>query len=101
MNRRGYLRISTAAAASMFVARAATWSVKNAAGRVIAASGSADFVELSRDWHGDICRATVRSRGREQVAIKEVVLFSVAHSLPAETSLYGESFQMLSQTAGT
>jgi len=28
-------------------------------------------------------------------------LFAIAHDLPADTHLYGESFQMLSQTAGT
>ena len=33
--------------------------------------------------------------------IREVVLFDVVHGLPAETALYGEGFQMLSQTGGT
>jgi len=30
-----------------------------------------------------------------------VIVFSLPHRLPADTQLYGESFQMLSQTAGT
>ena len=34
-------------------------------------------------------------------ALKEVTLFTVEHALPAETPLYGEGFQMLSQTGGT
>ena len=31
----------------------------------------------------------------------EVVLFDVPHALPPETHVYGEGFQMLSQTGGT
>ena len=33
--------------------------------------------------------------------IKHIVLFDVAHSLPRDTALYGEGFQMLTQTGGT
>ena len=33
--------------------------------------------------------------------VKEVSLFRIAHDLPDATALYGESFQMLTQTAGT
>ncbi len=33
--------------------------------------------------------------------IKHIVLFDVAHALPGETALYGEGFQMLTQTGGT
>ena len=38
---------------------------------------------------------------RPRYTVKEVALFRVAHDLPDATALYGESFQMLSQTAGT
>jgi alpha-galactosidase len=58
-------------------------------------------VELHRDWSGPTCRARVVNTGRHPVALREVVLFDVAHDLPAETGLYGEGFQMLSQTGGT
>jgi alpha-galactosidase len=58
-------------------------------------------VRLERDggprrWH-----PRVVNRGKRPVRIREVVVFSLPHTLPAETQLYGESFQMLSQTAGT
>ena len=101
MNRRDYLRLCGGAAASTFADHAAGLSIKTAPGHVVAASGAAPGVELSRDWKGDTCRAVVTNRGKQPVAITEVVLFAIAHSLPAETILYGESFQMLSQTAGT
>ena len=61
----------------------------------------APSVRLERLWLGDLCRMRVVNTGKESVAVKEVVLFDLKHDLPGETALYGESFQMLSQTAGT
>jgi len=58
-------------------------------------------IELVRAWDKDCCKFSVVNRGKQPVRIKEVVLCDTAHNLPAETPLYGESFQMLSQTAGT
>ena len=75
----------------------------NAPSRVVPVSDSPAIkqVELIRQWQGSFCRAQLINRGRESVRIKEVVLFDVALSLPAQTELYGEGFQMLSQTGGT
>src|SRR5262245_5176739 len=75
----------------------------NAPSRVVPVSDSPAIkqVELIRQWQGLFCRAQLINRGRESVRIKGVVLFDVALSLPAETQLYGEGFQMLSQTGGT
>jgi alpha-galactosidase len=42
----------------------------------------------------------IGQRGRP-VRIKQVALFAISHGLAPDTHLYGESFQMLSQTAGT
>ena len=71
-------------------------------GRVIAAGGGdASGVELVTDWAGDACRSRVINRTRAAIRIKEVVLFDVELAMPAETALYGEGFQMLTQTAGT
>src|SRR5204862_1054819 len=50
---------------------------------------------------GDFFRAKLTNTGPTAVHVKEVALFRIAHNLPDETALYGESFQMLSQTAGT
>ncbi len=58
-------------------------------------------IELVRTWDKDCCKFSLVNRGKQPVRIKEVVLWDTAHNLPAETRLYGESFQMLSQTAGT
>ena len=58
-------------------------------------------VKLARQWRGSLCRSRLINSGRESVRVKEVVLFDLALSLPPETRLYGEGFQMLSQTGGT
>ena len=58
-------------------------------------------VELIRKWTGPLCRSRLVNRGRESVRIREVVLFDLTLSLPSSTRLYGEGFQMLSQTGGT
>lgn len=97
MKRRQF--ISFAAAASRW-ARAARLSVKDAAARVIAVGPPGD-VEVERKWSGDLCQSRLVNRGQQPVRVKEVVLFDIAHDLEPETHLYGESFQMLSQTAGT
>jgi alpha-galactosidase len=64
------------------------------------APGAANL-ELKREWKGGLCRPKLVNTGKDAVRVKEVVLFSISHDLPPETRLYGESFQMLSQTSGT
>ncbi|PYQ40892.1 MAG: alpha-galactosidase, partial [Acidobacteria bacterium] len=63
--------------------------------------GDVSRVRLLRAWQGARCRARVRNAGPSVVTVAEVVLFDVPHSLPPETAIYGEGFQMLSQTGGT
>lgn len=65
--------------------------------------GDADVsqVKLVRQWNGSLCSSRLTNRGQKSVKIKEVVLFDLSLSLPLETRLYGEGFQMLSQTGGT
>jgi alpha-galactosidase len=63
--------------------------------------GDAASAKLIRDWQGDVCRSRVVNEGRRAVRLREIVLFDVLHGLPADTGLYGEGFQMLSQTEGT
>jgi alpha-galactosidase len=77
--------------------------IANSPGRVVGEGGAEDAaqVKLIREWRGPICRSRVVNRGRAGVRLKEVVLFDIAHHLPPETWLYGEGFQMLSQTGGT
>src|SRR5262245_36763563 len=74
----------------------------DAPGRAVQVDGTtAESVEIVRDCDGVFCRAVAINRGSAPVRIKEVVLFDMAIPLPAETALYGEGFQMLSQTGGT
>jgi alpha-galactosidase len=58
-------------------------------------------LKLERSWKGDICSPKLVNTGSRPVSVKQVVLFAVPLTLPAGTHLYAESFQMLSQTAGT
>ena len=78
-------------------------ALKRASARVLTADGGAApaFIRLTRTWDGARCRSRLRNTGRAAVRIEEIVLFDVVHGLPPETRLYGEGFQMLSQTAGT
>src|SRR5215475_406889 len=57
-------------------------------------------VELIRQWRGPLCRARLINRGKAPARIKEVALFDIKFDLPPTTKLYGEGFQMLSQTGG-
>lgn len=58
-------------------------------------------VKLTGERKGDVYAARLSNTGTTPVHVKEVVLFRIGHELPDSTALYGESFQMLSQTAGT
>jgi len=58
-------------------------------------------VTIVRDWDGSICRSSAVNAGAAPVRVREVVLFDLDLKLPPETELYGEGFQMLSQTGGT
>lgn len=58
-------------------------------------------VRVDRRWQGDLCKLSVTNTSRAKISVPEVVVFNFEHGLPPDTRLYGESFQMLSQTAGT
>jgi alpha-galactosidase len=73
-------------------------TLKAAPSRVVPANRT---VKVERAWDGARCRIKVVNGGKRAVKVREVVAFSVAHALPPETRLYGESFQMLTQTGGT
>src|SRR6476619_1034253 len=110
MNRRTFLDLAAAGALVPRLALAADKGrldlddLRGARGWVVPvdpkAPGLAD-VKLERA--GGPRRWTPRlvNKGKKAVRIREVIVFSLPHKLPPETPLYGESFQMLSQTAGT
>jgi len=77
-------------------------SIINAPARAVRVDGGrADSVDVVRTWSDSICRARVVNRGAAAIRLKEVVLFELDVPLPSDTALYGEGFQMLSQTGGT
>lgn len=76
---------------------------RDAPSRVVPSIDGTDVsrLKIDRHWNGSICQTQIRNHGRDAVKIKEIVLFDLKLSLPASTKLYGEGFQMLSQTGGT
>jgi alpha-galactosidase len=77
-------------------------SFQRAPWRVTLVSGepAPDTVQLTRAWEAGRCRSQIVNRGLAPVALKDVTLFRLAHTLPPETDFYAEGFQMLSQTGG-
>jgi alpha-galactosidase len=70
--------------------------------RVVGVDGTnVTGVDLLRSWSGPFCRARLINRTSRAIPIREVSLFDVELRMPAGTLLYGEGFQMLSQTGGT
>ena len=65
-------------------------------------------VRVTREWDpstalggGGVCRSRVTNTSARPAHIREIVLFEYEHGHPPDTPLYGEGFQMLSQTGGT
>ena len=72
--------------------------------RVVLADGTvanAAVLRVDQEWSGDVCRSTLRNAGKQPARVREVVLSDFHHALSPDTRLYGEGFQMLSQTGGT
>ena len=61
----------------------------------------ASGLRLTREWNGSLCRSELVNEGSKPITIGEIVLFEIAHDLPADTRIHGEGFTMLSQTGGT
>jgi alpha-galactosidase len=98
MNRREFLGLAALPLAQAFGRQ----PLRALGGRVIAAGGAdAAGVDLVSDWAGNLCRPHVLNRTSRAIRIKQVVLFDLELSMPPETVLYGEGFQMLTQTVGT
>ncbi|HET9713746.1 MAG TPA: hypothetical protein VFP64_17785, partial [Pyrinomonadaceae bacterium] len=58
-------------------------------------------LKLARRWSDSVCHSTLTNHTGQPVSVKEVVLFDLQLPFPATTKLYGEGFQMLTQTGGT
>ena len=57
--------------------------------------------DLEREWNGPFLRARIANRTRTPIHLNDVVVHEEPLALPPATALYGEGFQMLTQTAGT
>lgn len=58
-------------------------------------------LSIESRWDGPILRATVANRGTTPQTVHDVVIYDEPHAATASAALYGEGFQMLTQTAGT
>jgi alpha-galactosidase len=77
-----------------------TAKVQGSSWRVVSPTDGASL-QVVRRWNDGICAATVTNVGSTAAIVDEVVVISVTHDLAADTPLYGEGFQMLSQYGGT
>jgi len=91
MSRRAFLGIAAVAGASRRAMSAASQ------GRMPDVSRP----DLERDQDGPLLRTRVVNRGTTPMPLHDIVVFEQPIALAPETALYGEGFQMLSQTAGT
>jgi alpha-galactosidase len=76
--------------------------IRKAPYRIVGSEGAARLV-VTREWDDrDFCRSRISNPTSRAVAVKEIVLFEVSlRTIPETALLYGEGFQMLTQTAGT
>jgi len=75
-----------------FLGIAATWP---------AWARAVENIQVERECDGACCRARIVNRGPSSVPMHDVVVADLPASFPSDTTLYGEGFQMLSQTGGT
>ena len=94
ISRRALLQL---AVVSPFVAALPRGLLSGAPSRVVPLIDGTDISRIKIDRRQN----RIKNHGRDAVKIKEIVLFDLKLSLPASTRLYGEGFQMLSQTGGT
>jgi len=103
--RRDFCKLAGAAAfASLDVPGIHASSLQAHEGAAIALDGSilpGTVVRIDLKWSGAECLPTVSNRSQQPVRLKEVMLLKYRHSLPPDTWVYGEGFQMLTQTDST
>lgn len=56
---------------------------------------------VEQQWEGPFLRPRITNHGRSPLVVNDVVIHEHAAAFPDDAALYGEGFQMLSQTAGT
>ena len=105
ISRRQILKLALVSpfAAALVQAQDLRGSLLDAPSSVIPLIPGADVsgIKVEQGWQKAICHSQLVNQGREPVRIKEVVLFDLQLSWPASSRLYGEGFQMLTQTGGT
>ena len=59
-------------------------------------------IRLFRQWAGDRCTSSIQNASARPVQLKNIILFDIEQTgLDTATPIYGEGFQMVSQTDGT
>ena len=77
-------------------------ALERAPWRVLGPDGqSLEALQVVRSWKDGFCQSTLTNRGSRAVRVGAIVLFDLPHGLAPQTPLYGEGFQMLTQTGGT
>lgn len=69
--------------------------------RVAGGEGAANLV-VTRQWNDRVCTSQISNPTSRPVSVREIVLFDVSlRTIPETAVVYGEGFQMLTQSAGT
>ena len=69
--------------------------------RIVADGAETDALELIETRHGAFRSFCIVNRSDVPCRLHEVVILSLPHTFPADTRIYGEGFNMLSQYWGT
>jgi alpha-galactosidase len=106
ITRREALRLAAAipaAALGRVSQEPASSLIRKAPSRVVLADGSPTpaALRLARTWTDGTCKSTLANAGASPLRVREIILFDYEHRFAPDTPIYGEGFQMLSQTGGT
>jgi alpha-galactosidase len=77
----------------------------NAPSRILDLDGNilnGSEIRVKRKWTGDRCRTSISNSSKKTLKLSNIIIFELEKTgLDPQTPIYGEGFQMLSQTEGT
>jgi alpha-galactosidase len=98
ISRRAFLEIATFATARLKARAPDRVRASQNGARGFSRAGD---IAIGRECDGAVCRLRAVNRSKTSIQLHDLVVAERSLTLPAGTALYGEGFQMLSQTGGT
>ena len=75
--------------------------LKEATGRIVSESADAAALTLKQSWNDGVCQSRLVNASDSFVSVSEVILLEADMPFPADTPIYGEGYNKLSQYKGT